>query len=443
MLGAVVCDKDDLVEIVPDGSMRPVGSRAAMRLQARAGRFHVVPSPTNLVVLKEADGPDRPCLLSGEIRSAGALCDVLSFVGHSGYTGELVVQEVDSTRSIFFEQGSVVFAQSSVVRERLGEVLYRCGVLTRDQVSKCGDATATGAMRFGEAAVKFGFVSREKLFGLMGHQTEEIFYGMMLCSAAMFYFLQGFDESLLSSRHKLSVTALLRDGIRRMHEMRYFRARIPSEAHIPVKTQLGATSLATPQAVPVGELDRLKVYDAIDGHRSVVEICRAVGASEFEVTRALFHLIQTGRVFVKPPRLPPKEIARVYNQAIALILRELDAMDEGDAVRAQLATFAAQSSAHKSLLGGALPADDGTFDAESTAKRLAADPSPKDAEDRLAAWLYEYASYALFLARPHLRRIEDLRAGQKRISTRVSAMLEPIAPRQGYSSSRPEPKKGG
>ena len=418
------CDKDDLAELASDGTVRPVGDRAAMRLQSRPGSFELLPSPPNIIFMRSATpgaGPaTRSCVLSGELRSAGALCDLLSFVGHAGWRGEFVVHEADSTRSIFFDQGDVVGAQSTVIRERLGEVLYSYGVLTRDQLTRCSDATATGTLRFGEAAVKFGFVAREKLFDLMAHQIEEIFYGMMLVGNAMYYFLEGFDEHRLSARQKLSMTTLMRDGIQRMHETRYFRARIPSGEHVPGRVP----GWKAPESDPLG------VYAAIDGDRSVMDICRVVSAGEFEVTRALFHLLQAGRVAVKPRRLPPKDVVVVYNEAISLILRELDAMDEGDVVREQLATFASERPT--SFLRDAGPADDGTYDAERVVKNVSEAGASASALDQLASSLHESASYALFLARPHLRRMEEARTGKRpRISQRITALLAPIAPKVG------------
>ncbi len=418
------CDKDDLAEVGSDGTVRPQGDRAALRLQSRRGSFEVLPSPPHLVVMRATGaGPlanERPCVLSGELRSAGALCDVISFVGHAGWRGEFLVHEADSTRSIFFDQGDVVGAQSTVVRERLGEVLYGHGVLTREQLTKCSDATATGALRFGEAAVKFGFVARERLFDLMAHQTEEIFYGMMLVSSAMFYFLEGYDESKLSVRQKLSVTALMRDGIQRMHETRYFRARVPSVEHIPARV----TGWTGPEADPLG------VYAAIDGERSVMDICRVVSLGEFEVTRAIFQFAQAGRVLIKPRRLPVTDVVSVYNDAIALILRELDAMDEGDVVRAQLATFVAEKDT-AAFLRDAGPVDDGTYDADRVAQNVAlASGATAAIHEQLASCLHQCASYALFLARPHLRRMEEARTGKRaRISQRITEMLAPIAPK--------------
>jgi hypothetical protein len=123
---------------------------------------------------------------------------------------------------------------------------------------------------------------------------------------------------------------------------------------------------------------------------------------------------------VQPPLLAVRGAVDVYNQAIALVLRELDAMDEGDQVRAQLASFA-DANGLALLFGGAGPADDGTLNAARIAENVSR--MGPIAEQALARQLHEYASYALFLARPHLRRAE----GKARISQRVTTLLEPIS----------------
>ena len=66
-------------------------------------------------------------------------------------------------------------------------------------------------------------------------------------------------------------------------------------------------------------------------------------------------------------------------------------------------------------------------------------------EEVLSKALYDLASYALFLARPHLHRAQEARdratptASKKRLSQRVVAMLEPIAP--AIPVDRPPKKK--
>src|SRR5688500_9886984 len=100
-------DSDDLAEIAASGAVAAVGARASLRLQARAGSFHVAPSPQEVIFLRRRatkGEPVRARTLAGQMRSAGALRDVLSFLAHAGSRGELVVRDEPSNRSIFFDQ---------------------------------------------------------------------------------------------------------------------------------------------------------------------------------------------------------------------------------------------------------------------------------------------------------------------------------------------------
>ena len=150
---------------------------------------------------------------------------------------------------------------------------------------------------------------------------------------------------------------------------------------------------------------------------------------------------------MRPPHLAAETVVSVYNRAIATILRELDAMDEGDAVREQLAAFADQRSPYRQLLAGIVPADDGSLDPAQVVANVGRMSHVAEPEDALGRWLYEYASYALFLARPQLLRARQERAesgvssDQARLSQRVAEILEPIVPVDPASIAAPLPSR--
>ncbi len=430
--------RDDLVRIDVTGVVHPVGETARVRLQGRVGTFHVLPAPPHMVVLRQAEGEGvetRTCLLSGEIRDAGALCDVASFLGATPHKGELVVLDAGASRSVFIDGGYVVGARSSVATERLGEVLCAHGVLDEAKLAASQELAAGQHLRLGEAAVQLGFVDRERLFGLMAVQTQEIFHATLLASSGAFYFLESFEESELEARHRLSIATLVREGVRRMHETRFFRARIPSPLYVPSASAQGAPA----------EPELAQVFAAIDGERSITDIGRALGLGEFEVTRAVFQLVQGGHAAIGPPRIRPAAAVEIFNGAIALLLRELDAIDEGDGVRLQLASRVASSAPLTRVLSGAGPSDDGTFDGGRVLQNLATLPTPAAGQppgESLGRWLHEHASYALFLARPHLRRAQERVAGAEArspVSQVVSGMLEPIAPHDASPVPSPSP----
>lgn len=368
----------------------------------------------------------RKCILLGEVTSSGALCDVISFLAHAAWWGELVVEHGDTTRSLFFDEGHVVAAQSTAASERLGAVLVECGALTAEQAEACAERAADRNLRFGEALVELGFIQREKLFALMSKQVQAIFAGMAAIESGQFFFFDGFDDAQLSFRQRHSVDALLLDAIRKMDETRYFRSRIPSDDHVPVRM----SEASAPATDPHG------IFGAIDGKRNVSQLAQSVGLAELDVTRALFQHVHTGHAGIKPPRLDARKTIEVYNDAIVVLLRELDAMDEGDGVRASLAKFATVEGS-ESFFAEAKPAEDGTLDISETVRRIESAADPRLAEEKLGKWLYDYASYAVFLARPHLERRDQATSG-KRVSRRVAELLDPIAPPGDTTMAPPE-----
>lgn len=384
-----------------------------------------VTSPVPAGAAMPADRDEAACVLFGEIGAGTSFYDVLSFLGRARWRGELIVQIDEVRRSVYFDEGNVIAAQTSARGERIGEVLLGAGVLTREQVDACVVRMGDGSLRFGEAAVELGYVSAEELFRAMDRQLEAIFGAVVCASHGAFYFFLDYDEESLSFRQRHRIDSLLVKAISRIEEATYFRARIPSTDHVPARVaERGAPTE-----------DRLGIYAAVDGRRTVSQIRELCGgADELDVMRGLYELVQRGYVAIDPPRIGVNRVVGVYNDAIALLLRELDAMDEGDAVREKLARFA--DAAPAALFADAGPAHDGTFDGPRIESNVAA---IVDAEERVARWLYDYASYALFLARPHLQRRDGAHPPRDaaRVSMRVAALLAPLAPKSVVVTGMP------
>lgn len=425
-------ERKDLVRVDSTGTAHPLGKVASRRLRARQGSFQLLPAPEHLVVMQyvgedgELEALIGPAFrLAGQIAGPGALYEIVSLIGHAGWHGELVVLDGATSRSLFFERGHVVGARSSVEADRIGEVLYRYGALSREHITATL-AAASPDVRFGEVAVKLGFLTRERLFQLLGTQAEEIVYRVLLVGSGMFYFLESFDEEQVASRQNLGVHALLMEAVRQMDEMRYFRQRIPSDQHVPARLP--------DRTPPSGEL--LEVYDAIDGQRSVAEVARALGQGDFEITRALFQLVQADKVVVEAPR-PTGAVGSValFNEAITMILSAVDAAQRGDEVRWQLASFASGAGVYDALFREAGPAADGTLNAARLVENATLIAGLAQVDVMLSQWLYEYASFAMFVAEPYLRVGADgtptskRNDGQPPLSRRIAELVGPLAPK--------------
>jgi hypothetical protein len=412
--------KDELVRIDDTGTVHPVGKTASQRLRSRRGAFRLMPAPPHVMFMRyvgedgHRDEEDGAIVrLSGEVTAPGTLCDIVGLVAQAGWKGELLVADGDASRSLFFEAGNVLGAQTTVLSERLGQVMYRRGVLTTEQVEGV-QAAITEGRRFGETAVDMGLITRERLFELMAAQTEEIVFSTLLVSDGMFYFLDRYDATRVASRHHVSANSLLMEGVQRMDESKYFRERIPSDNHVPLPV---AGRNDPPQEVA-------EVFFACDGRRSVLDICRACGRSEFEVTRALFQLAQSGFVHISAPTpTGPQALASIFNDAISTIFRATSQANKARELGEHLAGFATSIGLYDALFAGAGPREDGTIDEEKVAQNV--QMLGGDAPDTLLSqWLYEYVAFALFDAGSYLGKAEE-----KALSQEVNDKIMMLAPK--------------
>jgi hypothetical protein len=385
--------RDELVRIDARGEAHPIGAIAGQRMRARSGAFRVLPSPQHVVFMRytgedgRRDDEDGAIVrLAGEVTGPGALCDIIAMLGQTGWRGELVVQNDELLRSVFFEGGNVVGALTNVEDERIGAVLYRYGALTADGRARILAAGSSGR-RFGEVALELGLVTREVLYAHMAKQIQEIVFSTLTVADGTFFFLQGFDDARLATHHTLSANALLMEGVTRLDELRYFRLKIPSREHVPVRT---------PGRAPPEEY--VEVFDAVDGAASVEELGRATGRGEFETTRALYALVQSQHVAVHPPRVSggPTALVNAANGALLDIFTAASAAGKADELRASLASFAVGAGVYDILFRGAGPDASGVFEPNRVAQNAVLIAGGADPDHTLKQLLHEYVSFALF-----------------------------------------------
>ncbi|HEY8087018.1 MAG TPA: DUF4388 domain-containing protein [Polyangiaceae bacterium] len=408
------------------GAVHPLGRRASQEQRARAGEWRLLSSPVDVMLALRPGGTSRPLKMAGEVRAPFALCDVVTVISQAAWTAELSVYEERApaavVRTIQFDRGNVVTATSSAAGERLGEILWRFGAITRDQLDEVLGAAERTGKRVGEAALDLEFVEPEDIFLMVGRQIEEVFYGALHVGRGAYFVFDGMDEARMGGRHRLSASQLVMEAARRADELRFFREKIPSDAWVP-------TPLTPSGRKPLPELAEVLAH--CDGRRSIAEIGRRIGQLEFDVTRAVFQLAAAAFVYVAPPRVAgPTAIADMFNRALLEIHRACDVASRGAELRTALEHFVASTGTFVPLFAYAGPLRDGTLSPEGIERNVAA-IAGEDPDAWLVQQLFEYVGFALFHAGSLLSRPEEAA-----LNARVASMLKPM---RQHSEAAPPP----
>ncbi|MBX3213238.1 MAG: DUF4388 domain-containing protein [Labilithrix sp.] len=405
-------DRDDLLRVDGTGTVHPVGRAASQLLRPRAGEWRLIPSPRELIIARSMSGGDAVLKLAGEIRTPGALSDIVSLAAQSQWTGELILLAEVGTRSFYFEHGTIIHASTTVAEERLGETLYRFGVITREQLDKIITVSTETKKRLGETAIDLGIVPADRLYAMMARQVEEVFYAAVHVSEGSFYFFDRYEEKNIIRRHNLNAGGLLIEAARRMDEMRFFREKIPNDGFIPVPV---------PGKKPPDDL--VDMFSKIDGTRSIADLGRALGQLEFEVTRGAFQLVSSGCVFVVAPRpRGPEAIVETFNPALAAIHERCDVAGKGADLRDGLSRFATGGGIYDPLFMGAGPLQDGTLKPNRIANNIAA-LAGEEPDAWLVGLMNDYVGFALFQAESLLPRDQ-----QSSLMAHVMEILKPVRP---------------
>ncbi len=237
--------------------------------------------------VRQVEEARAPIIMQGDIAQMGSSIEVINFVGSSHLSGCLVLVNGDVRKWLYLKDGAVKGAGSNQNEDRLGEVLYRFGVLEREQLDQLNEQSRQTRRPLGNLLLETKILKQAELLKQVRHQVEEIFYSFLSWKEGDF-FLTNFDVSVLPSPLTLSVQSLLMEGLRQQDELEHFRTKVKHDNLICYRIE---------GVQPSRQLDSSEscVYDTLgQGQMSVATLMRASKLGRFETIRALFALSQIG-----------------------------------------------------------------------------------------------------------------------------------------------------
>lgn len=255
-----------------------------------------VVSPTDPNSLEEAaDRIERAVLRYAGYAPLQTIPEVFGRLVTEGETGTLLLRQGDVVKSVAIVEGSPVFATSSQRTDRLGEILYRAAMLTRDQLDAALKEVNSTGQSLGKVLLGQGILNPHDLFGALRRQVLEIIYSIFGWRRGEFSFLTG--EPASEDRFPLPLTGrgVVTEGIRRAWTLPEILERFGGQDAVPVPS---AQRQYTPEDLDLSE-EEARVQGAVDGKRSVGELLAGFAGSEEMASRVLYALLCVGSVRVE------------------------------------------------------------------------------------------------------------------------------------------------
>ncbi len=224
------------------------------------------------------------------------LPQVLITLQSSGSTGVLSLVNAGVRKSIYFLDGKLVFAASSLTQDRLGEVLLRGAKISADEYLRLSQRIR-GGQRLGKALVEGGILSPKDLWWAIGQQVREIVWSLFTWEDGYF----SFEEDDLPRREKIKLDLhaeeLVVEGIRRSDGTGAIRRHF-----VPLDCILKLTDKEPPVML---EPHEKHVLDIVDGKFTVMEICQESEIGEAETRKVLHAYLAVGVVEVRGRKQAP------------------------------------------------------------------------------------------------------------------------------------------
>ena len=270
--------------------------------------------------------------IEGPLKELG-IHDVFQLLDLSRKTGVLrVTSELrDNEGHVWFENGSVLFAQLRSNPHPLGQLLVKAGKINEADLQRARDMQEQGDGRaIGEILVEIGAIATRELDRQVRFQSEEVIFEMMGWQEGHFSFEEGHEGAIpADATTHIRTEALLMEGARRIDEWSRINRKIPHTGVVP--------AFAASGEMKEGDLDLLpeewEVLAAIDGERDLRGVAAYLSRSEFDVAKILFGLESAGVLTITQPKkavsalseAPGEDASSYIDQVeIAVSMRDFD-----------------------------------------------------------------------------------------------------------------------
>ncbi len=278
--------------------------------------------------------------LQGDIKDFSVV-DILQLLYQQQKSGILSIAEKDNEVEVLFDRGSIVTAsfKKKSPDESLGEMLVKANLISRKQLSSALETQKETLKRLGDILIESGFISIVDLRRFLKLQTHETIFKLLSWKKGNYNFNQRLITYDKKAIEPINTEHFLMDSLRMIDELPDLRTKVYSYNLVFEKmpgadeemgiwtvkdhsehadeSSIFAEEKSSDKGQKVLSAEDKKVFDLVDGSRTVQDLFNIGRLGEFETIKALVSLMEKQLIDIsfeieeekaKKPAVSPQDV---------------------------------------------------------------------------------------------------------------------------------------
>lgn len=291
-------------------------SQMFVSLQER-GEAEITRINSDTFIIHSADLPVKSMLL-GDLSVIG-IVEIVGLINSLRKDGVLTFVKDDIRKALYFQGGEIVYAVSNLEEDRLGNVLFRNGKISREVLIEVADKVKSGT-RLGEILMEMKLITPRDVYVGLTMQVKSIFLSLFSYQSGFYIFEEKRPDLRNAVRLSESTLELIMEGMRQYGELSRLRSIISDKESI----------LSQVSPSPDIELNEKEKYllTFVDSRRTVNQIIEESRLGEYDCMRFIVSLYRAGFIKIIGTRSEEADRYRLYiekvKKALELSYRALE-----------------------------------------------------------------------------------------------------------------------
>ena len=247
--------------------------------------------------------------LSGSVKNL-AIPWLFQDIKNEKKTGTAVLEKDGATKKIYFNNGDILFASSSLNEDRLAEFLVRIGKITAEQRDTLAEAVRTSGKQEGTVLIERGIIRPADLVDQVNLQVKQIILDLFSWRTGTYQFTEGSLPQAEIIPLSKTTASMIMEGIAAL-DWQVIRKVLP-----PPETVLRAAA-APSRLFRIADLtpEQKNIYAMINGSRTIEELCSLSVVGDFNTYKAMYALlairmVEPGTASAEDARMSSRETPR-------------------------------------------------------------------------------------------------------------------------------------